>query len=49
MFLKDGKNYYPFEISKIVGKDEKKVIYDRNERGKPYFYVSVNTGGNGER
>ena len=40
MFLHNGKEYYPLEIRKIMGQNEK-VIYDRDKRGKSYVYIAV--------
>lgn len=42
MFLYNGKEYYPLEIEKILTK-EGKTVYDRNARGKSYFYIDLNT------
>lgn len=40
MFLHDGKEYFPLEIEKIIGRGET-VIYDRDKRGKAYFYIDL--------
>ena len=42
MFLHNGKEYYPLEIEKIIGRDEA-IVYDRNNRGKAYFYLELTT------
>ncbi|MBR5232976.1 MAG: hypothetical protein IKW03_02080 [Clostridia bacterium] len=48
MFLREGKEYYPLEISQIYGRGEKK-IYNRDERKKAYIYIAVeNTENKGE-
>lgn len=40
MFLFRDKEYYPLEIVQIIKDD--KVLYDRNKRGKSYFYLDIN-------
>ncbi len=40
MFLHNGKEYYPVEVSKIYGRGKTK-IYDRDERNKPYAYIVI--------
>lgn len=45
MFLKNGKEYYPLEISQIIGRDGK-TVYDRDKRGKSYFYLDLETNEN---
>ncbi len=42
MFLYNGKEYYPLEISQIIGRDGK-TVYDRDKRGKSYFYLDLET------
>ena len=42
MFLHNGKEYYPLEISQIIGRDER-IVYDRDKRGKSYFYLDLKT------
>lgn len=42
MFYYGGKEYYPLEIEKIIGRGDA-VIYDRDKRGKAYFYIDLTT------
>ena len=40
MFLHKGKEYYPLELTEIIGKGNRK-IYDREKRNKSYAYIAV--------
>lgn len=44
MFRKKGSLYFPLEIEKILGSNGG-VVYDRNDRGVPYFYLELKSGG----
>lgn len=43
MFRKKGSLYFPLEIEKILAGDGG-VVYDRNDRGVPYFYLELKSG-----
>lgn len=37
MILKNGKEYYPLDLTQIM--KDGHIYYDRNARGKNYFYL----------
>lgn len=49
MLLYHGKEYYPLELTAVKSKD-KKTVYEKAARNKPYVYLALeNTENEGDR